>query len=76
MEGTGFDSRRGSDNFSSSQVQTSADTHQDTYPMGTSGSLQTIKRPERETTHLPLVTRISMRGAMPPFAHTSSWCDA
>jgi hypothetical protein len=51
MEEAGLDSRQGSDNFSPSQVLTSAETNPVSYPKGTSGSLQTIKRTERETDH-------------------------
>jgi hypothetical protein len=48
--------------------------HPVSYPMDTRGSFPEVK--VVSTTHLHLVPRSLMRGAMPPFPNTPSWRGA
>jgi hypothetical protein len=61
------------------RVQTGSGAHPASYPMGKTGVLSLgVKRPERElTTHLDLVPRSRMRGALPPLSQYAfmAWCS-
>jgi hypothetical protein len=43
------------------------------YPVGTTATSLGVKRPEREADHSRLLSRLIMRGDIPPVPHTSSW---
>jgi hypothetical protein len=59
------------------RVQTGSGAHLASYPMGTGAfSLWQSGRDVKLTTHLHLVPRSRMRGAIPPLPNTSSWRGA
>jgi hypothetical protein len=63
----------GGGNFSLHRVQTSSGAHPASYPMGTRGSFPGMKL----TTHIHLVPRSRLRGAIPPLPHYAfmAWCS-
>jgi hypothetical protein len=61
------------------RIQTGSVDHPSSYPVGTSGSFSGRKVAEAGvelTTHLQLVSRLRMLGAIPPFPYTPSWRSA
>jgi hypothetical protein len=56
------------------RVQTGSGAHPDSHSMSTGGSFHGDKA--AWAWHLHLVPRLTMRGAIPPLPHTSSWRGA